>query len=61
MYPDERYPPYVLGSFYTIPSSLIECLVEQMEQSTFISVEDVFITGVLRERCHADLHHVSHR
>ena len=51
MYPDEFFPPYVLGSLYIIPARLLGCLVKRTSEVSFISIEDVYVTGLLRSKC----------
>ena len=51
MYPGQDFPPYVLGSLYIIPARLLGCLVSRTSEVGFVSVEDVYVTGLLRSRC----------
>ena len=51
MYPGQDFPPYVLGSLYIIPARLLGCLVRRTSEVDFISIEDVYVTGLLRSKC----------
>ena len=51
MYPGQYFPPYVLGSLYIIPARLLGCLVTRTSEVGFISIEDVYVTGLLRTKC----------
>lgn len=51
MYPLHHFPPYVLGSLYIIPARLLECLVAMTFEVSFITIEDVYVTGLLRQKC----------
>ena len=51
MYPEQFFPPYVLGSLYIIPTRLLGCLVKRTSEVGFISIEDVYVTGLLRSKC----------
>ena len=51
MYHARYFPPYVLGSLYIIPARLLGCLVTRTSEVGFISIEDVYVTGLLRRKC----------
>ena len=51
MYPEQFFPSYVLGSLYIIPTRLLGCLVKRTSEVSFISIEDVYVTGLLRSKC----------
>ena len=49
MYSPSHYPSYVVGSFYVLPQVHLDCLLAAAGQVRLLSVEDVFVTGLLRE------------
>ena len=51
MYDRQYFPPYVLGSLYIIPARLLGCLVTKTSAVGFITIEDVYVTGLLRAKC----------
>ena len=55
MYPPTSYPPYAVGSFYILPQPHLACLLEGAGQVSLLTVEDVFVTGLLREHCSLEL------
>ncbi|XP_064616002.1 beta-1,3-galactosyltransferase 5-like [Liolophura sinensis] len=48
-YPPDRYPPYIFGNYYVIPNNLIGKLFHLSEYIPYLSMEDVFITGIVRQ------------
>ncbi|XP_064615893.1 beta-1,3-galactosyltransferase 5-like [Liolophura sinensis] len=56
-YPPDKYPPYILGNFYAIPKDLISKLFHVSQYIPYLSMEDVFITGVVRITMDAELKH----
>lgn len=54
-YPLDYYPPYVLGNYYIIPNHLIATLSHVSQFLPFLSMEDVFMTGVVRLAARAEL------
>ncbi|XP_064616240.1 beta-1,3-galactosyltransferase 5-like [Liolophura sinensis] len=54
-YPPDKYPPYILGNFYAIPKDLIPKLFHVSQYIPYLSMEDVFITGVVRVTIDAGL------
>ena len=58
MYPLDTYPDYVAGPMYAIPSRFIPCLYDQLLSTVpFFYIEDVYYTGILRQKCHLELKH----
>ena len=55
MYGPAYYPPYAVGSFYILPRTHLSCLLAGLAQVGLLSVEDVFVTGLLREFCRLSL------
>ena len=55
MYRPAYYPSYAVGSFYILPSAHLPCLLAGLGQVGLLSVEDVFVTGLLREFCRLSL------
>ena len=60
MYSPAYYPSYAVGSFYILPRVPLSCLLAGLGQVGFLSVEDVFVTGLLREFCQLSLVNVPH-
>ena len=58
MYRPDMYPPYVVGSFYMIPVSALDCMVSSTWSHALVSVEDVYVTGILRQACNIQLYNV---
>ena len=61
MYPPPAFPPYTLGSFYLIPAPRLDCLLRAAAAQPLVSVEDVFVTGLLRIHCRIPLVNVPKR
>ena len=61
MYPDTLFPSYTMGSFYIIPSTHLACLVSSTARVPLLSVEDVYVTGLLRRQCGVQLQDVPRR
>ena len=61
MYPQAHFPVYSDGSFYIIPVTIVPCLTKAMSEAKLVSVEDVYVTGILRKQCNADTFHVPNR
>lgn len=57
LYPHKIYPPYVFGNSYVIPINIIEHLVTASNYIPMITVEDAYITGILRREAHSGLIH----
>ena len=55
MYPDPLFPSYTMGSFYIIPSTILPCMVTSLSLVPLLTVEDVYVTGMLRRQCGAGL------
>ena len=51
MYGADYYPSYATGSFYILPQLHLSCLLAGAGVVNLITVEDVFVTGLLREHC----------
>ena len=52
MYAQKTYPDYTAGPAYVIPTKHVECLYQMaLKSSTKFYMEDIFITGMLREKC----------
>ena len=60
MYLPAYYPSYVVGSFYILARANLACLLAGLGQVDFLSVEDVYVTGLLREFCRLSLVNVPH-
>ena len=58
MYRPDMFPAYVLGSFYMIPATALDCLVSSTWSHGLVSVEDVYVTGILRQACNLQLYNV---
>ena len=53
---DKHFPPFVSGSGYVIPRSLMLCLYKKGLTTPYLTLEDIFITGIVgREQCGAKL------
>ena len=50
-----------MGSFYIIPSTHLSCLVSSTARVPLLSVEDVYVTGLLRRECGVGLQDVPRR
>ena len=61
MYPGTLFPSYTMGSFYIIPTSHLACMVSSMAMVPLLSVEDVYVTGLLRRECGYSLQDVPRR
>ena len=61
MYPGKLFPSYTMGSFYIIPSNHLPCLVSSLAMVPLVSVEDVYVTGLLRRECGLGLEDVARR
>lgn len=57
MFSGHVFPDYVAGPGYFIPSKHIKCLLKQSLSTPQLYLEDVFFTGVLRQKCHFRLRH----
>ena len=55
MYGPSYYPSYAVGSFYILPQPILSCLLAGTALVNLITVEDVFVTGLLREHCRLGL------
>jgi hypothetical protein len=51
MYPGTLFPPYTIGSFYILPTTHLACMVSSMAMVPLLSVEDVYVTGLLWREC----------
>ena len=60
MYRPAYYPSYAVGSFYILPRAHLTCLLSGLGQVGLLSVEDVYVTGLLREFCQLSLVNVPH-
>ena len=60
MYGPAYYPSYAVGSFYILPRAHLTCLLEGLSKVGLVSVEDVYVTGLLREFCQLSLVNVPH-
>ena len=57
MYSYPKFPDFLSGLGYLIPSKLIDCLYEKALQTPALHLEDVFVTGILRTKCGGVLIH----
>lgn len=57
MFTGHTFPDYVAGPGYFIPKKYISCLLKQSLVTPQLYLEDVFFTGILREKCHLKLRH----
>lgn len=48
-YAKEIYPSFLSGWMYIITSHAVELLLKQIEHAKFFWIDDVFVTGILRE------------
>ena len=56
MFSGETYPNYTAGPAYIIPKEYINCLYQMaMKSSSKLYIEDIFITGILRDKCNIEL------
>ena len=56
MFSGKTYPNYTAGPAYIIPKEYINCLYQMaMKSSSKLYMEDIFITGVLRDKCNIEL------
>ena len=51
MYAEEFFPNALSGSGYLMHISVTSCLYEKGLDTRFLVLEDVFITGMVREKC----------
>ena len=51
MYAEEFFPNALSGSGYLMHISVTSCLYEKGLDTRFLVLEDVFITGLVREKC----------
>ena len=59
MFSGEIYPNYTAGPAYIIPNKHIECLYQMaMKSNSKLYMEDIYITGILREKCKIELRFV---
>ncbi|XP_059095959.1 beta-1,3-galactosyltransferase 5-like [Tigriopus californicus] len=58
MYSNEYYPPYCAGSIYAVSKSMVPELLKQIEVTPLITVEDVYITGVVRTKTPFGIKHM---
>ena len=59
MWESDEYPEYVSGSGYLIPIDSVPCLYAKGLDTPYIFLEDVFVTGIVRNKCHIGLRHNS--
>lgn len=52
--PQDGFPVYIEGAGYLFHTSHINCLFTMALESKFMPLEDVFVTGILREMCTLD-------
>ena len=51
MYPGDNFPAFVSGGGYLFPAWATSCLFLKGLDTPYLSLEDVFITGIVREKC----------
>jgi len=51
IFKDDMYPQYVNGPFYILSQSVISCILQQAVEEPFNPMEDVYVTGILAEKC----------
>ncbi|KAL7643541.1 UNVERIFIED_CONTAM: hypothetical protein RMT77_005523 [Armadillidium vulgare] len=54
-YPDPFFPPFTLGPAYIISRNAVDKLLNVSNETPFLSLEDVFITGILARRAKVKL------
>ena len=52
-YPEETYPPYMVGTAYVITMDLIRPLLDASRELAYLHIDDVYITGILAKHVHA--------
>ncbi|XP_053952543.1 beta-1,3-galactosyltransferase 1-like [Anastrepha ludens] len=57
MYPGDKYPRYLSGSAYVMSSDVVSRLYEAALNTTFIHIEDVYLTGMCAEKIHLPRRH----
>lgn len=48
-YNGSRYPPYVAGPSYIVPSAVIPALLQTAKRTRFLHLEDVYTTGLVAQ------------
>ncbi|XP_011182379.1 beta-1,3-galactosyltransferase 1-like [Zeugodacus cucurbitae] len=57
MFPGDKYPKYLSGSAYVMSADVVSRLYEAALNTTFIHIEDVYLTGICAEKIHLPRHH----
>ena len=56
MYPQDKFPNYAAGPAYIIPIKHVKCLYQMaLKSDSKFYMEDIFVTGMLREKCNIEL------
>ena len=55
IYKPDTFPNAVSGSGYIISSSILNCIYQQGLDTSYINLEDIFITGLSASKCNATL------
>ena len=51
MYQPKKFPNALSGSGYMMKSNIAKCLYRKGLETPFVNLEDIFITGLAREKC----------
>ena len=57
-YPPNAYPPYCYGTAFIMDVEVVTLLLEASRRTTFLWVDDAYLTGVLREKLAIPLHNI---
>lgn len=57
MFRDDTFPNALSGSGYLMSQTVTSCLYNKGLDTSFLVLEDIFITGVVREKCGLQLKH----
>ena len=55
IYPSSQFPNAVSGSGYVLTTDVIQCVFEAGLTTSFLNLEDVFITGLAAQKCQVQL------
>ena len=51
MYGDDKFPNALSGSGYIMRTTVSNCLYEKGLETPFVNLEDIFITGLVAQKC----------
>lgn len=57
MFPGDKYPKYLSGSAYVMSADVVPRLYQAALNTTFIHIEDVYLTGICAEKIHLPRRH----